>query len=507
VTSTTDSKHTAHTRWRSAQLGIIVRGSSFAFVGLLGGALLQYLYNVALARIYGAHYTGIFAFSLSIISIAAIIGQLGSKEVLLRYVAIYRGSHQFQLLKGVLFYGLGLGLIGSFSLAIVVFNWADSISLWAHKPEVAKALKILSITIPLLTFVSLIASSLQAAKRLDKSSLVREIGRPAAILFALVIVFFYRQSFQRFLNIYILSLFVLVGIGIGLFWTEFRALKKVKTIEFKTREWFRFSVPVLFLDVFRTTSGWIDVLVLGFFAVSTDVGVYFAALRTAFLITLPLGAFNAVFAPVVADLWRKRDLDNLDHSFMTTTRWTVITTLLIGSVAVILRNDLMSIFGAEFASGGAILLIILFGRVVNGLTGGVGRLLIMTGHPQVELFNTILSSTLLIIAMLWLVPRYGIWGAAIVNSAVVILMNLLKLIEVWRIIGIQPYRKSYYKPFVAFIVTLIAGWFFYRGIQQQSVFVKMVLISVMMTVVYAAILVLLKLEEDDRLLFQKVTKM
>jgi len=506
VTLSTDSKHTAHARWHSAQLGTIARGSGFAFVGLLGGAILQYLYNVVLAHIYGAHYTGIFAFSLSIISIAAIVGQLGTKEALLCYVSIYHSSHQYRLLKGIMLYGFGLGIIGSIFSSVIVFNMAEFIGLWAKKPEISGTLKILSVAIPLLALINLIASSLQAVKRLDKSSVIREIGRPAAIMFALFLIIFRRESFHKFLFLYTIILGILVIIGFNLLRTEFGDLQEVKKAEFHILEWFRFSIPVLFLDIFRTTSGWLDVLILGFLAISTDIGVYFAALRTAFLITLPLGAFNAIFSPIVADLWRKRDLPNLEHSFMTTTRWTAIITLLLGGITIILRDDLMSIFGFEFVSGGAILLIILFGRMVNGLTGGVGRLLIMTGHPQVELFNTILSSALLAIAMLWLVPNYGILGAAVANSAVVTLMNILKLLEVWYIIGIQPYRKSYYKPFVAFIVSLVAGGIFCQITDGQPVAIKLLLIPIVVTTLYFTVLFILKLEEDDKVLLQKLIR-
>lgn len=489
---------------RTGHIAAIARGSGIVMLGLVAGAILQYAYNLGLARMYGAAATGQFVFALSLISIAAIVGQLGAGDLALRYVASYRGQGDRARLRGVLLTALAQGLCGAATFGLLLWLGADRIAAAAGKPQVAPLLRNLLPLVPLLTLIAILAAAFQGAQRLERTVLLREIGRPLAIVLSLLIAWSLAASFSQFLYLNVAMLALVVFGGALLFWHEFADARRVPAAHFKGREWLRFSLPVMLMDVFRAGAGWLDTLILGFFVAAEDVAIYFAALRTALLLTIVLAAFNAILAPLAADLWARRDLEQLGQVFRTTTRWTVALVLPSTVAVILVRAELMALFGDAYAGAGLVLLLIILGRAVNGMTGGVGRMLVMTGHQRVELFNTAASTVAMLLGMAWAAQRFGLIGVAAVNSAVIASMNLLKLLEVRLLIGIQPYGWSYLKLLAATLLAGLGGWWSYHLLAGMAGEVTLFAVPVVVAAIYGMALLLIGLEAEDRILLRLV---
>ncbi len=476
----------------------IARGGGVAILALMLGAILQYGYNLGLARSFGPSKTGQFIFALSLISIAAIVGQFGAQELLLRYVASYRGLQNETHLRGVLKLGFTLGIVGSLLMTALILACSPLIAEFAHKPEMAATLRDLAWLTPLFAIANIMAAALQGAKRMGKAVVIREIGRPLAILAALFVSLLLSNSFASFITMNI-GMAVLMAC-IGLFWLrgEFLAIGLRGISVYRLTEWLSFSFSVMLMDIFRSTSGWLDTLVLGFFVPVEDIAIYFAAVRTALLSTLVLAGFNAILAPLSADLWHQRDLRQLETVYRITTRWTCTLILPITVATILVRYELMAIFGDDYTKAGAILLIMILGRTVNGLTGGVGRMLVMTGHERVELINTIITTAAMIIGMAWAATHYGMTGVAVVSSVLIVLANITKLLQVYWFTGLQPYHPSYFKLIPATIISTLIGMFCYYQLQTFPHLVILVIVPSIVFVSYSVMIVLLGIEPEDK---------
>lgn len=480
-------------------VGAIARGGSWAFAGLAVGAALQFGYNVALARMYGAAATGVFAFSLSLTAVAAIVSQVGARETLLRFVASYRAAGEPALERGVLLFAMGLGLAVSLVAGALLSALAPTVAAWADKPEVAGALGVLAWTVPLVAGTSAAAASLQSIRRIDLYTALYDVGRPAAVVAGLGAAFALGLRFEAFLWLYLGASALVLGTGLVAMMAHLPVLQGTAPA-WRPREWLGFSLAVSTLDAFRSAGGWMDTLVLGFFVDTADVGIYFAALRTALLITLALNAFSTIISPLTAEAWARGDMAELGRVYALSTRWTTAFVIPITVATVLLRTDLLSAFGDDFLTptSGLVLLIILLGRFVHGLTGGVGRLLIMTGHQRVELMDTVGSAVLLLGGMLWAVPRYGLVGAAIVNASGVALVNLLKLGQVRWLLGVQPYTWSFLKQGVAGAAALGAGWGTRVMTADVPLAARLVLVGVATAAVFGGALAAQGIEPEDR---------
>jgi len=473
-------------------------------MGLLGGAMLQYGYNLGLARILGSEATGNFLFVLSLVSISAIVGQLGIQELLLRYVAAYRSVDDFSRLRGVLVFGLLMGAGGACLLTFVLYVSAPMLAELSGKPILISVIRQMGWLVPPFATIVMAAAALQSAKRMDKVIFIRELGRPLVIVIALIIGFFLLLTFSSFVMIICAFMYCLALLALAVLWYEFKDARSATATHLSLREWLSFSVSVMFLDVFRSTSGWLDTVILGFYIPATDIAIYFAATRTALLITIVLGGFNAILAPMVAELWHKGDLLELNNVFRLATRWTWLAVLPIAVATILVRYELMGIFGKDYTAASTVLLILLLGRTVNGLTGGVGRMLMMTGNQRVEMWNAVVSNLTMLVGMSWAANHYGMLGAAIVSSTVVAVMNIVKLLEVHWLIELQPFDRSYYKLIAAAIAATICGSLLHQMMLGFSPLIILTAVPLATITVYGLVFYISGVEAADRYMVRKI---
>jgi hypothetical protein len=97
-----------------------------------------------------------------------------------------------------------------------------------------------------------------------------------------------------------------------------------------------------------------------------------------------------------------------------------------------------------------------------------------------------------------LIPSLGVVGAAIPATATWCVLNLARTLEVFILFRILPYNKDFVKPIVAGVITAVAAY-----AMAQWVFVESNLVSTVFNIgclmaVYAALILVLGLSEEDR---------
>ena len=103
---------------------------------------------------------------------------------------------------------------------------------------------------------------------------------------------------------------------------------------------------------------------------------------------------------------------------------------------VVAPGLVMSLFGAEFRNGSAVLVLLALGQYVNVATGSVGNLLMMTGHERIIRNITFAAAATNIGLCVLLIPRFGITGAAIGTSVGMAAQNIASDAFVARKLGI-----------------------------------------------------------------------
>jgi O-antigen/teichoic acid export membrane protein len=205
----------------------------------------------------------------------------------------------------------------------------------------------------------------------------------------------------------------------------------------------RYGLPRAPAALLAQSIFWVDLWVLAAFEHGTELDAYAAAARISQVLLLFLTSLNLVFSPFAADLHARGQLQRLDELFKRSTRWAMAATLPLLIVLFIGADDVLHAFSGRFEAGDGALRILLVGQAANVATGSVGFLLIMTGFTGLDLLDNVLGTALLAGLAVALTAALGIEGTATAAAVSVAALNILRLAQVRRRIGVQPYERAY----------------------------------------------------------------
>jgi O-antigen/teichoic acid export membrane protein len=188
---------------------------------------------------------------------------------------------------------------------------------------------------------------------------------------------------------------------------------------------------------------WGDLFVLAHYRHGASLDAYAAAGRVSQLVLLFLTSANLIFAPFAADLHARGERARLDALFKQATRWALAGTLPAAIVLAVAAPEALRAFGPGYDQGATPLRIMLVGQTVNVATGGVAFVLIMVGLTGIDLVDNLLAAALLVALAAPLASAEGPTGAAIASALALAGVNGLRLWQVWRRVGIQPFDAAY----------------------------------------------------------------
>jgi O-antigen/teichoic acid export membrane protein len=283
----------------------IARGAGVVFFGTLVGSVLRYLFQIAIARTLGPDSFGVFSLGFTLFRWISIIAELGLLSGVVRYVALFRAGEDAERVKGTIILALRLVFLSSTGLALMLFLVAGPIARGLfHEPDLAGVLRWFALAIPFTTPATVMLFAIQGFKIMEYTIVVKEIVSPLGRLVLLLVLFLLGGQLHGAVATYALVALLATGLGYRYLTKTFPPLSKgaLRPV-YAPKEILTFSYPILLVQVLTFANLWMDSTFLGYFRTSQEVGIYSAAQRTAFLSTLIMQSFNAIFSPVISGLW------------------------------------------------------------------------------------------------------------------------------------------------------------------------------------------------------------
>ena len=236
-----------------------------------------------------------------------------------------------------------------------------------------------------------------------------------------------------------------------------------------------------------------DLLLLGYWWPSSDVGIYAAAFQTATVLTVILGCLESIATPYLSESVAASDWKHTNILYGTVVRWSCVCALPLCLIMLLFPAQILSIFGPTFQAGAGCLIILACGHLINAVTACANNALLWAGHSRRVMWNYLIVAAAQIAADLALIPRYGMVGAACGAFFGLLLMNWLRTWQASHLIGIHPFPATLTKPLAAGA----AGVVFLLGVRwllpQAGPFPQVMLLLGS----YVGVLLLLGLEQDD----------
>lgn len=441
----------------------LLGGSALVFVGNVGARLLQLLLGVVLARGLGAERFGTFCLVLSLNQMLGRFGRTGLPQSVLKYVAQFDALGDKASVRAVIRGGVVVNACLGLALGAGLWLAAPSLAARVYEhPELRGPFQLLAIALPLTIVTGVFLASLQAVHELRAMVLVRCLLVPGGLVAGAWIACRAGESLTA-----PAAVFPLVG-GLGLVaaWLaatlRLRRFRAEESAAIPWRELIAFALPMLVISLATVGGSGIDVLVLGKLMTHKDLGIYGAAVRGAAIIAFPLGAVNTVFAPRISALHAQGDHARLRQVFVRGTALGTYAGMWLFGVVFCGRDLILSMFGSEFVAGGAALVIVCVGQLVNSATGAVTFMLTMTGRPWLALIDNIIFLTLMVVGLVLVAPWWGLTGSAVVVGAALAGVNLARAARVWKLYRMLPYNAGTISVWLWFALAVafagLAGW-------------------------------------------------
>jgi len=415
--------------WRS-----LSRGALVSFGLRVAGAGLLYGLHVVLARWMNAGGYGTYVFAISWTSFLAQFGKLGLPSAALRFVPEYRTNQEPALLRGFLQTSRGLILVGTSALAVL----AAAVALVVPTGDWSLAALLVGFALaPLMGLFSFETEVLRALDRFAWSYAPNYVLRPFAVGLGVGTLLWWTGAVSPLSVLLWTGVVFLMMAGLQQWGVQRILSDRSSPPERYPRRWLQIALPLLLTSGFQLILRKTDIFLIGLLVGSEEVGIYFAALRTAQIVTFFSFAVDAVAAPEVSRLYHGES-ERLQETVSSLAHWYFWPTLLVGLGLVALATPILSLFGAAFTAGRPILIVLVIALVFGAAMGPQLYLLNLTGHERSSAYVFGLCSVLNVGLNVVGITLYGAFGAALATATTLVVRSLWIRRRVVALTGIAP---------------------------------------------------------------------
>jgi O-antigen/teichoic acid export membrane protein len=215
--------------------------------------------------------------------------------------------------------------------------------------------------------------------------------------------------------------------------------------------------------------------------------VFTTAVYISTALTIPARSLNKIAFPLLAEYWKQQDMPRMADFYRRTTRLNTVVGCWLALGIGLNLDFIYSLMRPEFAAGATSVLLLLAGRLFDSITGVNGLILVTSPRYRFDLvFNVSLAVAAVLLNLIF-IPLYGLTGAALATLLAMTSINVARTWFVWRAYGLQPFD---------FRIPLVVGIAAAAGVAAwlmpfiHSVFVTMLVRSVVLTGMYGGLLVM-----------------
>jgi len=252
------------------------------------------------------------------------------------------------------------------------------------------------------------------------------------------------------------------------------------------------SVAVVLLEI--------DKVMLNQFLKIENVAYYGVAVYIAMVIIVPSRSMHQITYPLTAKLMNKADMVGLKNLYQKSSLTLFIAAGLLFLLIVCNVDQLFLLMPENYRGGFRVIFIIGLIKIYDSVLGNVNSILYNSKYYKSILVMGILLAICTILFNLWLIPKYGIEGAAIASFMAFFLYNTIKLYYVKLKFNMMPFTKDTVK--VSLLILCLGLFFYYLNLSFHplvNIFVK----GGFMVLLYFSLLHYFKISDDISGLWQK----
>ncbi len=419
------------------------RASWGSFVALISHGLnagIASFSQFLLARLVGAEGYGDYSYVLAWVSILAYFSALGFDVSLLRFVASYRATASWGLLKGVIDYAqrhvvLTGCTVAAAGIAFVLY-FATGLD-----DQLRESFLLGFLLVPIWSLLWTRCSVSRAAGGILSAILPDRITRDGLLIVVLILgSVFFHANISAVGAMWI----TLIGSIVGLYAASAGArrlcghLIRDAACEYDAKLWRRSILPLVVIGAVELFLNRTGVILVGYLTGAKEAGVFGLCFNIAFVIVLPRVAASTLQSPEIAALFAAGRLSEIGPVVARSTRWTLAVSVMVAVCIFGVANTVLAWFGEPYKEGFVALEILTVGQLVSIAMGSQLNILRMTGNEHAAAVLLAICAAVNVPLSIVLIKFWGLAGAAIGTSATLLLWNIGMSVVIWRRLRLLP---------------------------------------------------------------------
>jgi len=415
-----------------------LRLSSIKVIGLVLGLGLQVFFT----KVMGIREYGMYVLFTTWINFLSLILILGYDRVIIKqlgylYIQRIRGKFRSTLDKLVLFV-----LINSLVFLLIAFFIPQRFltESFFSKDLIRSSWLLIAVGTVTFTLFDLLGKVLSAIQKVELTILRSEIIYKFILFIIVILLFFYFRTIAGINVIVVGVIFAhILTLLIFILFVDRKKVLQYLTIKKEKITLGKENYVFFFTGLNYYVINQIDKIFLGKVESLETLGVYG-------LVTTLIGimSFSTIvyqrFLPKISNYFRTNNIAGLEEDFKATCRNSLLIALPFIMFILVDTDDILLFFGPKYTSGTNILRVLIWGQMMNFLTGPCGNLLIHGRHSKIDFVNSIVIVILTIGLIIAGYRYYGVIGVAFATSLGMMLINIVKGIEVKIFYKIFPYE-------------------------------------------------------------------
>lgn len=473
----------------------VERGARVNALGVVG-KMAGPSFLIIVTRLYGADAFGIFITATALLEMGIALLTAGFKDGALIFVSRHADD---EAEHASLYQSIANALGWSLAFAALLIFFAFTLGSWLlpeayeYGDRLTGPLLAMTLALPFMAFDRVVLAATQGLKIMKYEAIVNGGARPVLLLVSAVLFWFLIPDVRGLAAAWIITQGLVAILAVIIYSRELSWRQLGRAVRHFTlnREMLSFAIPQNLNATFERFITNVDIVMLGLFGIEArTIGFYGAgSLIVRELRQIKL-VFSGAFAPHIVRLFRKHRTEQLSMMFSTTSRW--IARLAVPAIiaVAILRSDLLHLVSPEYADQSALFMLLLLPIPYLQCSFGVaGNVVVMTGHSRFNLLNSVTTGVTNVILNLWLIPGWGLLGAAAASSMASFIRAAMEMIEMRYIVRAPLYLRELVPPHVAGAVSATLAVIVWMGTDWpgQGLFARLgILVGCLL--VYAGIL-------------------
>lgn len=485
-------------------MGIIQRDSFKVSIIAYAGAGIGYLNKIFLfPNFLQPDEVGLANLLITISVMYAQFATLGTYNITYRFFPFFN-NHSKQH-HGFLFGVSGLAMAGFILFTLVFILFKEPFRLY-YQDSSPLLIEYYWYIVPLALatlYFHLFDTYLRSLFKNVIPSLIHEVGLRIVITFAVSAYAFGLFDFPTFVCIYVV-VNCLPAVVVILYTGYIKQLFMKPVI---SSLWKRIGKIVLVYGAFTFLNNLsfmvlssIDSLMVAGFINLESAGIYTTMIFITTVLLIPYRSIIKVSTPLVSGYWKERALAKMEDVYIRASESNIVIG---GGLFLLLWVNIDSVFyfmPAEYSAGKWVFLMLGTGRLFDMASGLNGVILLTSRKYGYDLFFTVGLVFFAFISNYFLIPVFGMNGAAFASMITLIAFNVLRILFVYIHFRIQPFLlKMIWVPLLMIAVAFISE---VSG-SLDNVFADIFIRSIAATVLFAAPVYLLKISGDINQMVKK----